>query len=75
VPAGSVAAVRSSALSRRLATLESAERKLQQLFVEQREQVVENRLRLRFGSVMDVIEPSYHRRSVSGYGRCSVWIT
>jgi hypothetical protein len=46
----------------------------QQLFVEQREQVIENRVRLRCRSLVDVIQPSYHRASVSEYGRCSVWI-
>jgi len=61
--------------SRCLASLQSAERMLQQLFVEQREQVIENRVRLRFRSVVDVIQPGYHRGSVSEYGRCQVWIT
>ena len=30
---------------------------------------------LRHRSLMDVIQPRYHRESVSEYGRCSVWIT
>ena len=47
--------------SRCLASLQSAKRMPQQLFVEQREQVVENRVRLRYRSLVDVIQPSYHR--------------
>ena len=61
--------------TRCLASLQSAERIPQQLFVEQREQVIENRVRLRFRSLVDVIQPGYHRGSVSEYGRCPVWIT
>ena len=64
-----------------LASLQSAECIPQQLFVEQREQVIENRVRLRFRSLVDVIQPpasalknTVHRRSVSEYGRCQVSI-
>ena len=60
--------------SRCLASFQSAERMPQQLFVEQREQVIENRVRLRYRSLVDVIQPSYYRRSVSEYGRCQVSI-
>lgn len=67
--------------ARCLASIQSAERKPQQLIIEQREQVIENRVRLRDRSLMDLIQPpasalkkTVHRRSVSEYGRCSVWI-
>jgi hypothetical protein len=42
---------------RRLASFESAERMPQQLVVEEREEVIENRFRLRFRSLVDVIQP------------------
>jgi hypothetical protein len=67
--------------ARCLASIQSAERKPQQLIIEQREQVIENRVRLRDRSLVDVIQPpasalkkTVHRDSVSEYGRCSVWI-
>jgi len=47
---------RDSIDARCLASLQSAERKLQQLFVEQREQVIENTVRLRYRSLVDVTQ-------------------
>lgn len=67
--------------ARCLASFQSAERKPEQLIIEQREQVIENRVRLRDRSMMDLIQPptstlkkTVHRCSVSEYGRCAVWI-